>query len=105
MSLWRQLARGVRVLGLPPLRVEPPGTLEALQGGEQGAGVDLEDVARDLLDAPRDAEAVHRLEAERLEDQHVQRALNDVGGWFVHWPPRVPGLAPRVVAFILTVKM
>jgi hypothetical protein len=27
---------------------------------------------------------VHRLEAERLEDQQVQRALDDVGGRFVH---------------------
>jgi hypothetical protein len=36
------------------------------------------------LKTPRDAEAVHRLEAERLEDQHVERALDDIGRWLVH---------------------
>ena len=35
---------------------------------------------------PRHAEAMHRLEAERLEDQHVERALDHVGAGagFVH---------------------
>jgi hypothetical protein len=32
-----------------------------------------------LLDAAGDAEAMHRLEAQRLEDQHVERALDHVG--------------------------
>src|SRR5262249_13385698 len=48
------------------------------------ARVHLEDAARDLFDAARDAEAVHRLEAERLEDQHVERALDDVGRRKLH---------------------
>ncbi len=76
--------RAPRVLGLAPFGVEPAGALEPLQRRQQRSGVDLEDAARDLLDTPRDAEAVHRLEAERLEDEQVERALNDVGVGFVH---------------------
>src|SRR5688572_25400101 len=60
--------RAPRVLRLPPFGVEPAGALEALQGGEERARVHLEHTARDLLDAARDAEPVHGLEAERLED-------------------------------------
>ena len=41
--------------------------------------VDLEDVARDLLDALGDAPAVHCLEGQCLEDEHVERPLQDVG--------------------------
>ena len=76
--------RPARVLGLPPFGVEPSGALQPLQRRQQRAGIDLEDAARDLLDAPGDAEAVHRLETERLEDEHVERALDDVGIRFVH---------------------
>src|SRR5207245_6434812 len=67
--------RPARVLGPAPLGVEPPGALQALERGEERAGVHLEDAARDLLDAAGDAEAMHRLEAERLENEHVERAL------------------------------
>src|SRR5262245_47050725 len=73
-----------RILRVAPLGVEQPGALEPLERGEQRAWIDFEDAARDLLDAPSDAETVHRLEAEGFEDQHVQRALNDVGVWFGH---------------------
>jgi hypothetical protein len=27
---------------------------------------------------------MHRLDAQRLEDEHVERALNDVGIWIAH---------------------
>src|SRR5690606_7227574 len=73
-----------RVLRNAPFGVEPAGAFKAFQCHEQGAGVDLEDVARDLLDAPRDAETVHRLEAQRLEYEHVQGTLDDVGCGFGH---------------------
>jgi hypothetical protein len=36
--------------------------------------VDLEDAVADLLDALRDAEAVHGLHAPALENEHVERA-------------------------------
>ena len=71
-----------RILGLTPLRVEPACALESREGDEQRPRVHLEHAARDLFDAPGDAEAMHGLEAQRFEDEHVQRAGDDVG---VHW--------------------
>ena len=93
-----------RVLGLSPLGVEPARALEPLQRREQGTGVDLEHAARDLLDPAGDAEPVHRLEAEGLENQHVERALNYVGRRFVH--PRSFGRTEAAYRpLILIVKM
>ena len=69
---------------MSPLGVEPSGADESLEGGEERSGVHLEDAARDLFDASRDAVSVHRLEAQRFEDEHVERALNDVGVGRVH---------------------
>ena len=42
---------------------------------------DLEDIARKLLDAQRDAPAVHGLEHERAQDEQIERALQKIGGW------------------------
>src|SRR6185503_19266346 len=75
----RVVLRAPGVRRIAPFGVEPAGTLEALQRGEEGAGIHLEHAARDLLDPPADAEAVQRPEAQRLEDQHVQGPLDDVG--------------------------
>src|SRR5881392_481597 len=77
--LARQLVvpRAPRVLRLAPFGVEPPRPLEPLERGQQRPRIDLEHAARHLLHATRDAEAVHRLEADGLEDEHVERALND----------------------------
>src|ERR1041384_7782480 len=49
------------VLGRAPLGVEQAAILEAVQRGVEGALVDLEDAARDLLDALADPPAVHGL--------------------------------------------
>ena len=72
------------MLGLAPVGIHRSGALQTLQRGEQRAWVDPEHTARDLLHAPRDTVAVHRLEAQRLENEHVERALDDVCGCFVH---------------------
>jgi hypothetical protein len=37
-----------------------------------------------LLDPAGDAEAVHRLDAQRLQDEHVEGALDQVGVRLVH---------------------
>src|SRR5262245_54397107 len=89
--------RAARVLRLQPCAVEPARALEPLERGQQRARVDLEHAARDLLDPPRDAEAVHRLKAEGLQNEHVERALDDVGVRLVH--------GPTLRRFILVVKM
>src|SRR5689334_5982629 len=57
------------VLGDAPFRGDPPAIFQAMEGGVEGALVDLEHVARDLLDALSHAPSVHRLEGERLEDE------------------------------------
>jgi hypothetical protein len=50
-----------------------------LEGGIEASLVDLENVARCLLDALGDAPAVHRLDGECVEDQELQGALEQVG--------------------------
>ena len=72
------------ILSLFPLGVEPSGALEPLQRGEQRAGVHLEDAARDLLHPAGDAEAVHGLQAEGLQYQHVECSLDHVSVLIVH---------------------
>ena len=50
---------------------------------KQRAGFHLERAAGDLRDPARNSEAVHRLQREDLQDQHIQRALQKSGrvGW------------------------
>ena len=50
-----------------------------MQGWIQGALVDLEDVARHVAEALRDAPSVERTQRQRLENQEVQRALEKIG--------------------------
>ena len=76
------------VFRLSPLGVEPSGALQALQSGEQRSRIHLEHATRDLFDAAADAEPVQRLETEGFEDQHIQRALDDVGVGVAHGRPR-----------------
>ena len=54
--------------------------LEAVQRGIEGSLLDLQLVARDLLDAQQDAVAVLRTERNRFEDEQVERALEELGG-------------------------
>jgi hypothetical protein len=68
--------RPPRVVRLPPLRIQPAHAFEALKRRQQRTGIDLEHTARHLLDAPRDPEPMHRFETERLQDEHVESALN-----------------------------
>src|SRR5450432_446136 len=73
-----------RVLRSTPLGIEPSTPFQPLQRGEERARINLEDSARYLLNAARDTEAVHGFKAECLEDEHVQRSLNDVGIRLLH---------------------
>jgi hypothetical protein len=49
--------------------------LEAVERGIQRALLNLQLVARHLLDAQQHPVAVRRIERDRLEDQKVERAL------------------------------
>jgi hypothetical protein len=66
------------VVGGVPLGVDPPLLLEAVQRRVERPLVHAQHITRDLLDALRDAPPMHRLERERLQDQHVQRALQQI---------------------------
>src|SRR5262249_10738472 len=63
----------VAVLRLAPRADDGAVLLEAVEGGKEGAGLDHEGAARDLLDALGDREAVSRLERERSQDQEIER--------------------------------
>src|SRR5689334_18008063 len=76
--------RAARVLGLPPLGIQPSSTLQPLQGRKQRSGIYLEHSARNLLDPACNAEAMHGLEAQRLENQHIERTLDYIGGALIH---------------------
>src|ERR1700759_1177236 len=64
--------------GLLPLRGDEAVALQAVQGGVERAVVDDERVAGRLPDGRRDAVAVRRPEQQRFENQHVERALQQL---------------------------
>src|ERR1700722_16702901 len=68
--------RTAGVFGLPPLGIEPSRSSQALQRGEKGTRVDLKHSTRNLFHTAGDAETVHWLEAQGLENEHVEGALN-----------------------------
>src|SRR5262249_30646244 len=63
-----------------PFAVDQTVAFEALKGDQERPGIDFENTLADLLDALRHAEAVHWLQAQTLQDEHVEGALDDVGG-------------------------
>src|SRR4051812_40290125 len=63
------------VFRFSPRRLEPAFLFEAVQCREERAWTNDECAAGDLIDASRDAEAVHGLQAQGLEDEQVQCAL------------------------------
>jgi hypothetical protein len=52
-----------------------------------------------LFDTPRDAESVHGLEAQGLEDEHVERPLDNVGAWRIHELPPESADDAQTVSF------
>src|SRR5262249_45060863 len=73
-------------VGLAPLALDPAALLDAIERGVERPLLDDEHVPRRLLDALDDAVTVELAQAERLQDEHVQRPLEKVrpsapGGW------------------------
>jgi hypothetical protein len=56
----------------------PAATLEAVERGVERALLDQQRAARDLLDAQQHAVAVQGAERDGLEDEHVERAGQQV---------------------------
>src|SRR5580704_17396247 len=74
------------VFSLAPVCGEPALLFHAVERGKERAGFDLEGAASDLFDAARDAETVKLDEGEGFEDEHVERAEEEIGlvgghGW------------------------
>src|SRR4051812_48703598 len=66
------------VFGVAPFGLEPAALLETMQRRVERALLDLQPVFRDVLDPAQDAQAVHRTPAQRLEDDEVEGAADEV---------------------------
>ena len=62
-----------------PTAPQPAALLEPVQRGIERALLHLQDLARHLLQALGDRVAVNRPEGDDLQDQHVERALEQLG--------------------------
>ena len=71
-----------------PLCADPFLAFQAIERRVERTLLDLQDVARDLLDALGDAPAVHGFERQSFQDQKIERALQDFDPW-------THGLSPR----------
>src|SRR5215471_14159940 len=72
-------ARVAAGVGRRPRRAKPAALLETMQRRVERSLLYLHDVAGHLLQPPRDGVAVDRTERDDFQDQHVERALQDVG--------------------------
>src|SRR2546421_7089562 len=80
-------AGALPLVGEPPFAVHQLALLEPVQGDVQGAVGDLERAGRRIADGAGDAVAVPRAPRERLENEDVERALEEVdrGGHGMSW--------------------
>jgi len=69
------------VFGFAPCGFDPGLLFETVKSGIERALIDLEDVVGDLADALGDGPAVERLEGDGFEDEEVESALDEVGGF------------------------
>jgi hypothetical protein len=69
------------IFGVSPERRDPAFFFHAVQAGKKRAGFDGESAASDLLNSAGDAEAVQFAGDEGFEDEHVEGALQQGGGF------------------------
>src|SRR2546428_11633128 len=77
-TLFRSEAGALPPVGEPPLAVHQPALLEAVQGDVQGPVGDLERAGRRVADDAGDAVPVPRAPRDRLENEDVECALEEV---------------------------
>lgn len=70
--------RGAASFGRLPFAAEEATVFEVMQCGVQRTRVDLQDIARDLLDSPSDRVAVDGTHGGNPEDEQDERALRQV---------------------------
>src|SRR5215211_3100067 len=74
----RVVARATASRRRSPLRRDPATLLQPLERGVERSLLDRQDGVGQELDLLRDRVAVERLHGERLQDQHVERALEQL---------------------------
>src|SRR5450432_486853 len=102
----RVVARAPAGRGLAPLRSDPPLFLESLERRVERPLLDGEHIVGELLDVLGDRVAMLRLQRERLQNEHIERALEKLAlGRTGHWghPDILAGAARRQVE-VLHVK-
>src|SRR3954469_3467935 len=72
------------VLGDPPARFDPPFPAHAVERGIERALLDAEHVVGGGLDPAGDPVAMHRAPGERLENEELDRALQEAGVFGEH---------------------
>src|SRR6266849_5335883 len=75
------------VLRCPPARFDPATALQPVQRGVQRTLLNLQCIARNLLDSLGDGPAMLRFERQRSQDQQVQGALRQVDAFDGHVLP------------------
>src|SRR3954465_13508359 len=76
--------------------LQPSLLLQAMQRWIQRTLSDLQSVFAHLLDTFRDGPSVLRFEGHGLENQQIQRSLDQVR-WFAHWrTPKLSTMTPRL---------
>src|SRR5688572_4356719 len=83
-------------LGHDPVRLEPALLFQAMQGRIQRPLRHLQHVAADELDSAGNRPPVLRAAGERLEDEQVERALDEVGRSAHIVIPRLSTVTPRL---------
>jgi hypothetical protein len=62
-----------------PLPFEPPLLFALVQSGMERTGAHLQHITRHLLEADTNRESVYRFPSNDFQEQHVQRASNQIG--------------------------
>ncbi len=70
--------RAAIVFRIAPERAQPARFLHAVKGRKQRTGLDQESSSRDLFNAPGNAQAVKFSWPQRLEDEQIERALQEI---------------------------
>ena len=78
------VARPAIVIGHAPLRLDPTLRFQTIERGIKRTLFNVQNILRHLLNAIGDREPVPRIMLERLQDQHVERAVNEVRFLFRH---------------------
>jgi hypothetical protein len=79
--------------------------LQPLKSNEQRTRIDPENALAHLFDAERNPVSVHGFQSYRPEDEHVQRALDEITRLVCHKPTPPDDQKGRLALLLLIVKM